>query len=236
MTRNMKKHHNLKSGLKSLGLIIILIMITNVAFAQKPVDISVAMYNRYVWRGFDFGNSPSIQPDFSVNTGNFGIGVWGSFAFFGNPTYSETDLYASYSIPIQKSSLSLGVTDYYFPYATPNKYFDFKNSHTYEANVIFTGPSSFPLTVSGNINFAGSDKDNSMYLELDYPVSIVTFTFGMLPYKSSYYGTNKAAVVNVGVSTTKDLTITSSFKVPLTGSVIVDPYTKNIFLLAGISL
>lgn len=232
----MKNHYNLKSGFKSLGLIIILIMISKVAFAQKPVDISVDLYNRYVWRGFDFGDSPSIQPDFSVSTGNFGMGVWGSFAFFGKPTYSETDLYASYSIPIQKSSLSVGVTDYFFPYATPGKYFDFKNSHVFEANVGFTGPSSFPLTISGNVNFAGADRDNSMYIELDYPVSVVTFTFGMLPYKSSYYGNNKAAVVNLGISTTKDLTITSTFKVPLTGSVIVNPYTKNIFLLAGISL
>lgn len=232
----MKKHYYLKRGFKSIGLIIILIMISKVSFAQSSTDISVDLYNRYVWRGFDFGNSPSIQPDFSFTAGNFGIGAWGSFAFYGSPAYSETDLYTSYTIPIQKSSLSIGATDYFFPYATPNKYFDYKNSHVFEANVGFTGPDSFPLTISGNINFAGADKDNSAYLELDYPVSIVTFTAGMVPSKSSYYGTNKAAVVNLGINVTKDLKVTDSFKIPLTGGVVLNPYTKNLFILAGISL
>lgn len=235
----MKKHYNLKL-IAALSLLVAISLAPIAAtFAQNhALSVSVDLYNRYVWRGFDFGDSPSIQPSMSLSAGNLSIGVWGSFATTGhgsNPPYSETDLSASYSIPLNTGSLSLGVTDYFFPYATPD-YFLFNDNHVYEANVGVTFAKSFPLSISGNINFAGkSDPDNSMYFELDYPVSTATLTFGFIPMKSGYYGTRKFGVVDVGVSDSKDIPITDKFSVPLNGSLLVNPYTKKIYFLIGVS-
>ena len=234
----MKKHYSLKLNIGLFSLVAILLAPMAVTFAQSHLlSVSTDIYNRYVWRGFDFGDSPSIQPSLSLSASNFSLGVWGSFATTGHGStepYSETDLYASYAIPVNTGSVSLGVTDYFFPYLTPD-YFNYANNHQFEANVGITFAKSFPLSISGNLNFAGMDKDNSLYFELDYPISTATLNFGFIPMKSSYYGTTKAGIVNVGISDTKDIPLTSKFSLPLHGSLIVNPYTKKIFFIAGVS-
>ncbi len=234
----MKKQYNLKLDAALSLLVVILLAPIVKTFAQDhALSVSADLYSRYVWRGFDFGDSPSVQPSMAFSSDNFEIGVWGAFAtnaHGANPAYAETDLYASYSVPINTGSLSLGVTDYFFPTPTTD-YFNFTDNHTFEANVGVTFAKSFPLSISGNINFAGSDYDNSMYFELDYPVSTATLTFGFIPMKSDYYGLSKAGVVNVGISDSKDIPITDKFSLPLTGSLSWNPYTKKIFFLAGVS-
>ncbi len=235
----MKKSILLKAGARACLFVAVMLLPVVRSYGQSVFDVSVDLYSRYVWRGFDFGNSPSVQPAFSFTKSGFTAGVWGAFATTGhtsNPPYSETDVYLSWSVPVKTGSISLGVTDYFFPSSTPNDYFDYADNHTFEANIGVTPAKSFPLSISGNINFAGSDKDYSAYFELDYPVSTATITFGFIPWKSGYYGTNTFAVVNTGISDSKEIPLTGAFSLVLHGSVIVNPYTKNIFLLGGISL
>jgi len=43
-------------------------------------------------------------------------------------------------------------------------------------------------------------------------------------------------LVNVGLSTSKDIQITESFTLPLSGSVILNPTTQQFFVVASISL
>jgi hypothetical protein len=235
----MKKHYSLKLNIGLFLLVAILLVPMAATFAQSHLlSVSTDLYSRYVWRGFDFGDSPSIQPSMAFTSGNFEIGVWGAFAtnaHGNNPAYRETDLNVAYSIPINTGSLSLGVTDYFFPTPTTD-YFLFNDNHVYEANIGITFAKSFPLSISGNINFAGRlDPQGSTYIELDYPVSTATLTFGFIPMKSDYYGLSKAGVVNVGISDTKDIQITDKFSLPLHGSLLVNPYTKKIYFLAGVS-
>lgn len=194
------------------------------------------IYNQYIWRGFNFGHAPSLQPSFTFTDSNFQIGVWGAFATFGNPAYTETDAFASYTIPINTSSLSLGVTDYFFPYISKGQYFNFKNYHVFEANVGFAGPKAFPIGLSFNMNFAGEDKQNSIYLQASYPIYTANLTLGVIPMKTSYYGLNKAGVVLIGIDKTQNLHITNKFSIPLHGGVQVNPYTKSIYLLFGLTI
>ena len=221
------------------------IMISQTAFAQG-FGVSSDFMSRYVWRGQDFGHSPSIQPTLNYSTaGGFEIGYWGAFSTTAIQ-YQEVDLYLSYTI---KDVVSIGITDYFFPVGNPTtpetKYFEFdkdSTGHIMEANFSFNGTEKFPIYVSLNYNFYGADKDNSFYAELgyegackDYEYSVFTgFTTGKGIYLPD--GSDEFAFVNLGLSVSKEIQITEKFALPVMSSLIINPKTENIFLVFGFSL
>ena len=66
-----------------MKIIILLAAATlNIAFPQnEPVEVSsklsasIDIASRYVWRGTDFGNSPSIQPGIIYTSGALSLGA-----------------------------------------------------------------------------------------------------------------------------------------------------------------
>jgi len=200
--------------------------VTQTSIAQ--VDLGIDITSRYVWRGTDFGNSPSLQPDISYTSGNLTIGAWGAFATNGNPAGSEIDFYASYAI----GDFSLSVTDYTFPEASLGNYFE-SEAHFVELGIGYGGSEAFPLSISTSM-FVTNDDDNSIYAQLGYTISNVELFLGFTPAESAMYGTSKAGIVNTGFTASQDVQITELFSIALSGSVIVNPYANNAFLLFGI--
>lgn len=211
---------------------------------KSSIDLGSDFVSRYVWRGTDFGNSPSIQPYMTYSIAGFEIGAWGSFATNG-ADMQEVDLYASYTF--LKEMVSLGVTDYFFPTSTVsmNNYFDYKDSttgHIYEANLNFNGTEKIPLTLSANYNFYGADKDNSWYFELGYNGSckLVDYSvfLGATTGKGIYLtpGADGFSVVNVGIGVSKDIVITEKWSLPVFAQLITNPQAQNIFFVFGFSL
>jgi hypothetical protein len=136
-------------------------------------NLGADLVSRYIWRGKDYGNSPSIQPNVSLSVAGFKIGAWGCYGFVpfsakindttiedrGN--YAEMDFYLSYTL----KNFTLMVYDYFFPnplsaYAG-NNYFHFKNAttgHTVEVSLSYAGPERFPLQVYAGTFVWGADK------------------------------------------------------------------------------
>ncbi len=202
--------------------------------------------SRYVWRGMDFANSPSIQPTLSYTTKcGFEIGYWGAYSTTA-VNYQETDLYLSYTI---KDVISITVTDYFFPMGDSlsinNHYFEYgedKTGHILEGNLTFNGLKNFPVYLSLNYNLYGADKDNSFYGEIGYNGSVGTYEYsvflGVTPGKGIYLpdGSDEFSVVNVGLTISKEVKITDTFSLPVMGSLIFNPQAENIFLVFGFSL
>jgi len=130
--------------------IIILAILGTMAYSQltaqeelgsktvNPWSISCDIYSRYVWRGTDFGNSPSIQPSITYSSGALTVGVWGAWQFNGSA--NENDVFISYQV----GPLALTLTDYFFP------------SHSGESDYIFNtnsidGPHFLELSLSTSI-------------------------------------------------------------------------------------
>jgi len=63
---------------------------------NSPISIGVDLMSRYVWRGTDYGSSPSIQPSLELGLGGFALGVWGAYTT-NLPGVQELDLYATYT-------------------------------------------------------------------------------------------------------------------------------------------
>lgn len=213
------------------------------AVNAQEVDFGADFVNRYVWRGIDFGNSASIQPYIEYSTGDFTIGTWASYAIspVDNAVTSavgaaEHDLFLGYSF----GSVTLGVTDYYFPAGA--EFFNFDNggagSHFIEPSVSYTGGESFPVTFFGAIN-AYNDPDNSIYLEASLPFSVgeteLSFTVGGVPMETAYYGTSKPGIININLAASREIPITETFGLPLFASYILNPYVEQSNLVFGIS-
>ncbi len=245
---------------KSLLALIIFLLIKNFVVAQdedtvkqSPFNVSLDLVSRYVWRGMDIGDSPSIQPGFSYNYKNFSIGTWGAFAlnFAGA---QEVDLFASYTI---KNVVTIAVTDYFFPSETITyQYFDYNQTttgHIFELSASFNGTKKIPLTFLLGTNVYGADAvrldsdstvtgiQYSTYAEFGYSYSIVNAFIGFnltTPDKSmnetGFYG-DSFGVINIGLKVTKEVRISKSYSVPIYVSLISNPQRQKIYLVAGIS-
>jgi len=191
------------------------------------LHVGADLLNRYVWRGTDFGNSPVVQPGIELSAGNLSIGAWGSYSLSANTTGTEADLYASYSMPF---GLDIIFTDYYFP-AEPGStgnYFDYENAHTFEIGATQS---------IGGFYFAGYyylNASGDTYFETGY--SNGNFSIFAGGGDNSYTTDTEFGICNIGISASKEVSVTESFSLPLTGRVILNPDKEQIFLVVGISL
>jgi len=213
------------------------------------LDGGLDIYSSYVFRGTKFGTGPAFQPWVELTAGNFALGAWGS-ANAGSAEAAEMDLYLSYSFDF---GLSLGLTDYYYP---GTQFFDFKNededetfggSHAIEINL---GYEIGDLSLSANyipMEAQGAENQGSdLYVEAAYAFGNSSvflgagngwYTIDEFPSQLNDDGEydDVFGVVNIGVSTEKEIQITDKFALPLTGSVILNPQSEQFYITAGIS-
>jgi uncharacterized protein (TIGR02001 family) len=193
------------------------------AQGESPWSTGVDLYSSYVWRGTKFGAGPALQPCVEFNTGGLTIGGWGSYCFSDNEA-QEADLYAGYTFKLgDKSTLGFTVTDYYFP---GTDYFD-SDSHFYE-----------PLASLGlgNLTLTGAYMTNAddVYLEAAYAAGPVSLTLGA--GNGQYTVDENFNVCNIGLSTSKEVKVSDSFSLPVTGALILNPSKGAFYITVGISL
>ncbi len=231
----MKQIFNKTTSFKSIAVLIftavLLTSLKPTTVNAQSFDTGVDFYSTYIFRGVAF-SGPSIQPYVEFSTGGFSIGAWGSqgidgLASEGSLGFQEMDLYAAYEFDF---GLSIGLTDYYYP---GTDYFD-SGSHAIELNLGFELDN---FSLSGNYMFneaegagsAGSD----LYFEAGLSFGSVNIFAGAGDGWHSMDG--DFALVNVGLATTKEIKVTESFSIPLTGAAILNPDTEQFYIVVGIS-
>lgn len=230
-----------------LSVAAISLMFSTQIFASE-FSAGADVMSRYIWRGADYGNSPSIQPTLEFSSGGFAVGSWGAFSI-DTDVYQELDLYMSYSFG---ELLSIGITDYFFPvYQSSNamfsnKYFDYDNEttgHIIEGNLGYNCI-LLPVYLSANVAFYGADKnedgDNnfSAYIELGHNGTLNDVEYsvflGITP-SEGLYG-DGFGVVNLGCSATKEIKFSETFSMPVMSGLIFNPQNENAYLVFGFSL
>lgn len=228
----MKISKLLKSLLLTVVVTVMVAMTLDLKTAKaQEISPGVDLVSTYVWRGVAY-SGPSIQPYVEFSSGGFALGAWGSQGIDGiiasevsSNGFQEMDLYASYSFDF---GLSVGVTDYYYP-GTPF-FEDF--AHAFELNV---GLSAGDLSLSGNYIFAGEGSvGDDMYFELGYSAGAADLFIG--GGDGWHTSDGDFDLVNIGIGTSKEIPITDSFSLPVSGSVILNPHTEQFYIVAGISL
>lgn len=217
------------------SVLLLITFIPNVnAQEESKWNAGLDIYSSYIWRGLKFGTGAAFQPSVDFTAGGFTIGAWGSFST-GNNEAAEADLYATYALDLgEKAALSLTVTDYYFP---GSEYFN-GDSHYFEP-MVNLGLGNLSLTAAYMIYNAAPSGSGDLYLQAGYTAGPVSITLGGGNGQYSMEDENeddKFAISNIGIGTSKEIKITDSFSLPISGSIILNPSSEQLFVVVGISL
>src|SRR5208283_549933 len=235
----------------------------------SPFKITADLVTSYIWRGTLSSATPNFQPTFSFTTGPLEIGVWGSTDFIG--VYKELDLYAS----LTTGPLKWTVTDYDFYFNENTKlipYFTYVSTsshngtvtnptgHIFEGSIGYSGPASFPISVTANVMFAGNDykfsptspvnpatgltqdiskQAYSTYIEFDYTFKYFSPFLGITPsqgyYGDGYAGIGGFGVCNLGITASKNLKISDAYSLPLKATLGFNPQRQDAYCVFGIT-
>jgi hypothetical protein len=210
-------------------------------------EFGMDLVSRFVWRGIDLGDAPAFQPYASVSFAGFEFGAWGSYAFdapAGTPPFSENDWYLQYSDTTSVGTFTAALTDYYFP-SDGLRFFNYRGgnegAHTLEVSMCYGGPEKFPLELAVSVNVY-NDTSNSFYLEIGHSfevgeVSVNAFVGGAVG-ESVWYevGVKGFRLINAGLTFSRSLPLSSTFSLPVSVSVGINPYSERSFLVFKASL
>ena len=215
--------------------------------SKVSLEFGMDLVSRYVWRGIDYGDAPAFQPYASVSIAGFEFGAWGSYAFgapAGAPPFSENELYLEYTYSASVGTFTATISDYYFP-SDGLKFFNYRRgnegAHTLELCFGYGGTQEFPLNLVAAAN-VHNDTSNSVYFEAGYSfevegVSVNAFVGGTRGESAWYEVEDKGfRVINVGLTFSKSIPISSSFSLPVSVSVGVNPYAEQSILVFKIGL
>ena len=209
----------------ALAVVLVTIVSTNTANAQVEVSTGADIYSTYVWRGI-FYSGPALQPTIELSSGNFTIGTWGSQAFDNG--FQELDFYAGYSFNF---GLSVGLTDYYYPTATP--LLD-DQSHAFELNLGYE-IEDFSIAANMILNEAtgAASAGGEMYFELGYNLGPASVFIGG---GDGWHTTDgEFGLTNIGISTGKEIVITDTFSIPVSAALIINPEADQAYAVVGFS-
>jgi hypothetical protein len=161
------------------------------------------------------------------------------------------------------------VTDYDFYFNESTKlipYFNYSNKatnpsgHIFEGSIAYSGPTSFPISITANVMFAGNDyKYNatspvnpatglnqditkqaySTYVEFGYTFKYFSPFLGITPsqgyYGDGYNGIGGFGVCNLGITATKNLKISDAFSLPLKATLGFNPQKEDAYCVFGIT-
>lgn len=238
-----------------LGVMLLLLMSAHSTSVEAQesatVNCGVDLVSRYIWRGLNIGDAPSIQPSLAVAYAGFELGAWGAYSTSNNATATdEIDFWLSYTHQAANSiSFTVIATDYTFPNSGV-KFFNFNDyddddgpgAHTLEIGAGITGPQSFPIGFYAYMNVY-NDAGNNTYFQVDYPVTVgetgLNFFAGAAggaEDNPGYYGTDDFQVVHLGVTATKKVKISGDFSLPVFVTYSLNPEEEISYLLLGFSL
>lgn len=197
-------------------------------------DAKADFSSSYIWRGTHYAKGPVIMPDIKYEKGIFAAGCWGAFDF---SNYQEADLYFSLTFP---DGLSLGMTDYYY---SDLEYFDYSRnsgSHAFEINFGYC-LDNISLSANYIMNKAGGagSLGNDLYFQADYSFDSVTLFAGAGNGWHTYISDeqkNRFRLCNIGIKTSRAITVTDQFSIPVTGQVIFNPDKEQLFVVIGFTL
>ncbi len=232
--------------MKTILLSSLLLIGALTAGAQNKIETNLGtdLVSQYVWRGQELGGV-SVQPALGISYKGFSLSAWGSVGLANPSDTRELDLTLAY----EAGGFNIGVTDYWFNAGldSQNRYFAYAadcTNHVFEATI---GYDFGFASLQWFSNFAGNDSLNdegkpaySSYIEANVPFSLGgvdwTATVGAAPFATDFYGVSRFSLINLALTVSKDIQVTDSFSIPIFAQLAANPYTKNAYLVFGITL
>ena len=215
---------NFSSSFKFALLTIVALLSPNISYSQ---DFGADLVSSYVWRGTQFGSGAHIQPYMDLGSGNLTGGVWGSFPTSAKGGGNELDLWVSYDF----GPLALTVTNYTFPgeggiYAEGEGLF----------NGDYTELAASTSIMGVDLSAGYFTEVEALYIELGFSTGAVDIALGYGDDQADgFYAGGGSGLVNMSFSGSKDIQISDTYALPVSGSFIINPEAETAFLVFGIS-
>ena len=222
-----------------------LLLKDSMAFTTSPLEASLELSTKYVWRGIEYGTGAVTFAKISYQKRNFDAYLEGVYST--NGSHSEVDLGIGYTY----KWLYIGLADYYYPSAVSNKdkYFNLANRSTghYIEMYSILSPTKIPLQLTLSSYVFGADKKLnggqafSSYAELAYfykfkDNNILTLALGSCLNKGFYRDYKSGFnIVNVSLKYETNLKF-GSFHLPVSASYIVNPYREKSYFTFSLFL
>ncbi len=229
----MEKMKNLFTQICRIILLssICLVFVQN-AQAQVKVSGGVDFVSKYIWRGFNLADKPTIQPtvDFEFSNSGFALNVWSSLALASRDTYGpadELDFTVSYSAEIAgKYNVSAGFIYYTFPNQDKFKMSDHTTQEIYASFSPASLPLSPELTLFYDFNL-GDDLYAVLSTGYNLPLNGHSLDFGAaVGYNNGQFNTD-AGISHLNFSVSSGFQIGSFSVVPGVSYVLVPEATVN---------
>lgn len=208
---------------------------------------------------------PGLEYSFGSADHAFAIGAWGAYSLSGTQTGQEADLYLTYTLKDLLSFTvtdyffpdETSARYQYFNYNMD------QTGHLVEAAIGFNGTEKIPVSLLFAMNIWGADAQKykeeagvmlpqngivmSKYVELGYSTEIKGVALDVFAgmcldapdtakgEPSGFYGQESAALINLGFSLSKEIRISDSYSLPVSGSLVCNPEAGNVFIVFGIS-
>lgn len=212
----------------------------------KPVNLSMDLVSRFVWRGVSLSQTPSIQPMLELKHKGFSLTAFGSYSI-GIEKFQNTNLILSYNY----KNVTVKLCDYFAPsdsVGAIHNYFNYSNKstkHLYDAQLIIKGGERLPITflfstfIYGNDKKAGTTENNySSYAELSYDFSkhgIDYSTYIGATLGEGFYG-DRLGIANIGISAGKKIKLSDKLEIPVKMNISANPIKNNIYFVGIVSL
>lgn len=213
---------------------------------SSPFGASVELTSKYLWRGQEYGEAPTIFPTLSYSVGGLCVYATGAYTF--DNSWREADLGISYTY----KDVTLGVVDYYYPTPTGerDKLFEFdkdKTGHLFEGCLTYT-PSRIPISAMVSTFFYGADKNLdgdqawSTYAELGYhydfsETSIFSVALGASLNKSFYNNFETGfSIVNIALKYQTEIPTGKKYSIPVSAQYVINPQKEKSYISFSIGL
>lgn len=207
---------------------------------------SVELTTKYLWRGQEYGETPTFFPTLNYSIGGFSVYATGAYTF--DNSWREADLGLSYTW----KGLTLGLVDYYYPTVVGenDNYFNFKNGET---GHLLEGCISYefekiPISIMVSTFFYGADKNldgkqaYSSYAELGYHYdfkdeSVISVALGASMNRSLYNNFETGfSIVNIAAKYQRDIYSNNKISIPASVQFVVNPQKQKNYISFSLGL
>ena len=198
-------------------------------------NIDLGLSSRNIWRGLDYGSSPSIWGDLYGSYKGFSLGAIGTTTISGSKSQFGTwlELYASYEF----KNLSFVIDDYFFFNSEDedNNYFEYgreQTQHFIEARVEYEN--DYLEALVGYVIYSNSlDNTNGVYIEASYkPNENLSFTVGGITGAQGLSFYDAGGITTLGVNGHRKVKLFGQ-TLHLKASLIFNPNYANASPLVG---
>lgn len=209
------------------------------AYAQETCEKFTDSYSfstKNVYRGVGLGNSPVVGAELSYNVTKWAtLSTAPTFTVLTSGGYGST---LKNTATFKYEKLSLGIEDaYYFNGDGANDYFTYgdSTSHLVNVGVKYTDKKFYGL-VQATPYKASYDDNNGVYFEAGYNFcKYATVNVGYVTDASTNNFRTKAGLTHIGLSSTRDVKISSTLKTKMTATIAVNPTKDAVVDAVGVS-